>query len=58
MCEGMCTCMWMPMGAKKKTSDALELIGITGDYEPPNMGAGTWGYLEEQKAPLTAQSPL
>lgn len=52
MCEGMCTCMWMPTGAKKKTSDALELIGITGDYEPPNTGAGTWGYLEEQKAPL------
>lgn len=29
-------------GGQKKTSDALELTGVTGDYEPPNMGAGTW----------------
>lgn len=28
-------------GSQKKTSDALELTGVTGDYEPPNMGAGT-----------------
>lgn len=46
------------MGAKRKKSDALKLTGITGDYEPPNMGAATWGYLEEQEAPLTAWPPL